>query len=108
MIQHAPEPWYVTDRVCILRADGEGPFGGFVAVTEPETVTTPEQDAATARRIVACVNALAGVKDPAGTLGEVRHVIAGLLRLVPDSPADTMPSCWPDQARALLVKLGKG
>jgi hypothetical protein len=69
MKKHTPEPWGVGYY------DGSGTPEFIVADNEPVAVTawgcdcckdTPsEQDAANALRIVACVNAMQGIADPA-------------------------------------------
>lgn len=61
-----------------------------------------EEDAA---RIVACVNACAGIEDPAATLAEVREVLRGLLFIAPKHNKDGIPSGWLQRGEALLAKL---
>lgn len=70
---HTPEPWIVAgdsivtsdDQFCIATVETDG---GYEA----------PDPAANAARIVACVNALAGIQDPAGALQAARDVATKL------------------------------
>jgi hypothetical protein len=96
---HTPEPWGVSDRYDVTVPDGT------VAVAFG-TVTTDEEDMANAARIVACVNACAGLDDPAAILNEVRAVLADIVHradtteLADGSSLDTL------RAHKLLDRLG--
>lgn len=94
MIEHTKEPWEV-ERKC----DGdqvwfniEAPMMGALKSGRPgvvadtlnrDHVISPEEDQANARRIVACVNALKGIRTEAIEAG----LIEGLLRAARDSGA---------------------
>lgn len=70
---HTPEPWCVVDDTRIY---GKGAEVTFVSGLHANY----DEDAANAARIVACVNALNGVDDPAATIQAARNVLA-LLRV---------------------------
>ncbi len=57
--QHTPEPWYINDLWPFLIWSKQGQIA-----TTKETVDYTEEEAANARRIVACVNACQGIEDP--------------------------------------------
>lgn len=74
MSAHTLEPWRAesggTDTWwAIVTAAGE------VIVDLADSSFSVEQDRANAKRIVACVNACAGIADPAATLDEVRRLL---------------------------------
>lgn len=85
MSKHTPEPWkkwVYKDGVCFVMA------GGYARGTAPASPVTPciacldgavlgfgyEQNEANGDRIVACVNALAGIPDPAAYIKAMREV----------------------------------
>jgi hypothetical protein len=113
---HTPGPW---------EADGGDtstwwavtlPTGGYVIADLSESSYSADQDAANARRIVACVNACEGIDDPAAALAEVREVLRvdlRNLRVAASSCAERglpdtaeMLSMHADTLRAALARLG--
>lgn len=78
------EPWGRDPRVTMrVVADGDRGVcstGGFFNLQRSEEVH--DENLANAERIVACVNALSGVPDPAALLGEVRAALEALIPLV--------------------------
>lgn len=62
-IEHTPEPWHVGVRTAHSKRDIYGPQGSIVALADGVFTSLPEAQA-NARRIVACVNACAGIDDP--------------------------------------------
>lgn len=83
---HTPEPWAMVEDgggsafSYELRASPGGKLRGIALVyaDNPDDGTPGPEDTANAARIVACVNALAGVDDPGAALAEVRRVLLGL------------------------------
>lgn len=71
-MSHTPGLWKIIRRVgdsrYILESEVNGPFGHFEGWSE-DGVTTTDEDAANARRVVACVNACKGISDRALELG---------------------------------------
>lgn len=103
---HTPEPWSA-DRVTEI-----GPIGISAGPTHiGEIIGTGDaaEDAANAARIVACVNACAGISDPAATLRSAREAIAWALGEMkrPGHPYSHYADMW-KQAEALLVQIPKG
>lgn len=76
---HTPEPW--TAEYCnIFAADDRNPRAR-VATTEYSAFTW-KQEEANAARAVACVNACAGMADPAAALASVRAALAANVLLI--------------------------
>ncbi len=97
--KHTPEPW--SHNVGDPAGDPTDSriYSGDCSVTE----ATGPADAA---RIVACVNACAGITDPAATLAEVRKTLE---RCIMALAANGAPNCEAaKESRAALAKLGKG
>lgn len=69
-MKHTPGPWIVGRRDILDDLQIRTPDGQLIGACESET--DPEANAA---RIVACVNALEGVKDPAALMAAVMYVI---------------------------------
>ena len=86
MSKHTPEPWVATDRA-IKRDNGFG-YGEIIAnvpggnTSGPFFVQSNEECEANARRIVACVNACAGMEDPVAEIEKLRRQRDELLGLV--------------------------
>lgn len=77
MSKHTPEPWIAIDRAIKLN-NGFG-YGETVAnvpggnTSGPFFVQSDEECEANARRIVSCVNACAGMEDPAAEITELKR-----------------------------------
>ena len=86
MRKHTPEPWVAIDRA-IKRDNGFG-YGEIVAnvpggnTSGPFFVQSDEECEANARLIVACVNACAGMEDPAAEIAELKRQRDELLGLI--------------------------
>jgi len=89
MSKHTQEPWAATDRA-IKRDNGFG-YGEIIAnvpggnTSGPFFVQCDEECEANARRIVSCVNACAGMADPAAEIAELkrqRDEFVGLMELI--------------------------
>lgn len=86
MSKHTPEPWAVGVGVdgkwgrhhASVRTDNI-PFP--IASTMFFGITPQEECEANAARVVACVNALAGIPDPAAEMARLRAVEAALTRI---------------------------
>jgi hypothetical protein len=62
--QHTPEPWSIEDEPVlgqIIKGDSQVIAGGFAIIRRATDEAGKEETKANARRIVACVNACAGV-----------------------------------------------
>lgn len=107
---HVAEPWEVSHRA------KAGEDAVIAAKNRPLTIcqvhdfgaesmehTTAEANA-NANRIVACVNALAGVKDPAAAISDVRATIRGAIEWANDRgyATDDQPWCALSAALASL------
>lgn len=82
MTKHTPEPWRficANDETghepCIMRCDAIG------LVSAPQHPADEAEDEANARRIVACVNACAGISTEALESGALREVVGCALSL---------------------------
>ena len=108
--KHTPEPWYVESDgdgkaalhrdVYIVAENGEGRVCTMTSSPiDGESVKRP-----TAARIVACVNACAGISDPAAFVGGVERLIAELQN---DSGVHHLDSSTQEAIRALAILGGK-
>lgn len=90
--RHTPEPWRVGDA-------GFTVFGPKDSIPVPLTIATL-RNAYNTRRIVSCVNACAGLTDPAAEIAALREALRHL--------TDTAAACYPftsvDHAHGLIVK----
>jgi hypothetical protein len=95
---HTPGPW---------EADGGDtstwwavtlPTGGYVIADLSDSSYSADQDAANARRIVACVNALEGVDDPAAVVSQARTVLAAALNYL------AAPDAFTREERGMLIE----
>ncbi len=75
MTKHTPEPWEAFDAE-ITTPDKRV----FVAVTDESIHMTQNEQRANAARIVACVNACAGMEDPAGEIERLQAISLRHLR----------------------------
>lgn len=88
---HTPEPWSAHDR----DVSGRTRDGYPTAIAECwDTAVSEDEDRANAARIVAAVNACAGIDDPGAALAS----IAGFLE-------DVARGCDPDEARTIAADL---
>lgn len=79
-MKHTPEPWNANRRVremgrYILESKINGPFGHFEGWSS-DGVTTTDEDAANARRIVACVNFCEGMPTEVLESGVIAQIMA--------------------------------
>ena len=70
--KHTPEPWVLADMYIVESDTTKGT--AVVANTRAPTTTPYSECRANAARIVACVNACAGIEDPAVELARLRRV----------------------------------
>ena len=78
------EPWHCDDgmrRTAIVDSDGRqvAMATGEAPMHDQRGASTSEIQAANAARIVACVNALAGIPDPAAAIEEVRATLTWIV-----------------------------
>jgi hypothetical protein len=92
-VRHTPEPWVAASEGSGAWWYVRGPDGNNVADLS-DTVHAPSTDAANAARIVQCVNACAGIRNPGHALAS----IAGFLE-------DVARGCDPDEAREIAGRL---
>ena len=76
---YTPEPWHVSSSGLVILADG-GKLGDMAGLN-----TSLDEDAANAARAVQCVNACAGMNDPAAVLAEVRKALRHIIGTAPDN-----------------------
>lgn len=74
--KHTPEPWEVINSRNITASDYK-----FVATTGRALNHETPTDKANAARIVACVNAMAGIEDPETWMKTTKEVMEGNLKL---------------------------
>ncbi len=101
--KHTPVPWHVSPMAPTnIHASVNGKrLELFAAPWGPEAPAK-----ANTARAVACVNACAGIADPAATLAEVRKTLE---RCIMALAANGAPNCEAvKESRALIAKLGKG
>lgn len=94
MSKHTPEPWVATGRA--IKRDNGFSYGEIIAnvlggkTSGPFFVQSYDECEANAIRIVGCVNACAGMEDPAAEIDELKRqrdelfsVISAILEEVP-------------------------
>jgi hypothetical protein len=71
-VEHTPEPWRAVhhNRAASILSDSHGPIAG----TEGDSVPVAEQHE-NANRIIACVNACAGIADPQSAIAAARDAL---------------------------------
>jgi hypothetical protein len=108
--KHTPEPWRIdgplTDAGHVLIVD---PHGDALARLDAETVHLETVNAA---RIVACVNAFAGIDDPAAFVAAHRELVEaarGIIQAINRAvePLDFEVQIADRRLRAALAKVGK-
>ncbi len=81
---YTPEPWrfMLADPVKIPYVVKDRDDGAFATVATFYQIDGDNSDHANAERAVACVNACAGITDPAATLAEVRLALSDALEFL--------------------------
>ena len=83
MSKHTPEPWkFWGDKEAIVMDKPLHSKHGFIAVMACNEDVSARTSSANARRIVTCVNACAGMADPAAEIAELKRQRDELLGLV--------------------------
>lgn len=98
---HAPEPWYFTPYRNSTREGQIEPAGG----TDCIIADVPNADG---KRAVACVNAMAGIKDPEAFIRAVRCLVANA-EAQPDARMQGLTDCFAatlDDMEAVRSHLG--
>jgi hypothetical protein len=88
MSSHTPEPWHV-DRFNIHAKRGECCV--WINMAIGFNGEKPGESTANAHRIVACVNALAGVENPAAELARLREEVERLEKELREAYSDNAP-----------------
>lgn len=96
---HTPEPWVLSGHVnkcsisghSVIRDQGGTPIG-YIAYSDD------------ASRAIACVNACAGLADPAEAIREARGALFALLAVRENGDVPSWSAQW-DDAEAALAKL---
>ena len=114
-----PEPWKADERYIVAEgAIANGRPGGEVMASCSHTVTDPGSQRyptamriANAARIVACVNACAGIDDPEAAIRSAKFGITSIIKRIQDlrdSPKSLQSSLETDldAIRDTLAKLG--
>lgn len=107
MSEHTPEPWYVH---AVFVASKRAPKTW--RLTRDEFKANPDPigevpNLADAQRAVACVNACAGIDDPADTLAKVRALL-GQLSDARGKPDDLQAIMSQGYANHAIARLGLG
>lgn len=98
--KHTPEPWTLLGRSVnncsisnhsVIRDQGGTPIG-YIAYSDD------------ASRAIACVNACAGIADPAEAIREARGALFALLAVRKNGDVPSWTAQW-DDAEAALAKL---
>ena len=91
MSNHTPEPWYwhENDSYCEINSERDGQIGDSCASSCLGDIDLGRANAA---RIVTCVNACAGMEDPAAEIDELKRQRDELLNLVKQARLE-----WLDQ-----------
>jgi hypothetical protein len=105
-VKHTPGPWRIAAGVVICAADHAG-NSAQVATTQYSAFTWEEEER-NAERIVSCVNACAGIEDPAAYIEAMRRELRRLVDLC-DTEATMFDGSNPDTraAHALLGDFDK-
>ena len=85
---HTPEPWhFISDR--IYRTTPAEHI--YIAETQPTGRGNATEMISNARRIIACVNACAGMADPAVEIAALRAALEPFAELATSAKCDEMP-----------------
>lgn len=98
--KHTPEPWVLNEFADIYDVDDSN--GMLIAAVFPCEDLLLETHKANAARIVACVNACAGMEDPAAEIAALQERIAELEGRVPKKPEPNWDEA-PEWAQWLAV-----
>lgn len=101
--KHTPTPWHIGRYAPEVVVDVND---HFIATTCPGTSADIAKEDATAARIVACVNACAGIGDPKAALADAREALRKLLRHFKDTDGGCSVSADIALARQTLCALG--
>lgn len=102
--EHTPEPWKIGAYGMVV---ARGEHGGIVIADVPRTDGDPAAEA-NARRIVACVNAFAGISTEAiegGVIAELVSCVRDCADVLGPLAKEPNVNPWLAQANALLAKL---
>lgn len=111
--KHIPEPWHAFDsEYGGFAIQGSDKNGSIILPILGRTCNFPNHSEANARRIVAAVNACAGIPTAeleAGVVRETRAVLEQLLYCLPLSDADVSRDLAEqrDRGLALLARFGR-
>ena len=120
MSKHTPGPWRVSDEPGTISAPGKPSVCEMGSVARSTgRFTWNAEDRANQARIVACVNAMEGIKDPEAFVADAREVPEAVEALVGaaramlqqlDSAPIPMSRSWLDEAtlRTALEPFGEG
>ncbi len=97
MSQHTPEPWHQSSRYLY-----DKDWHTLAAFCTTNRDAPPEQDIANTQRIVACVNACAGIADPAATLAALRALLDDVADMLEDRIGYDNTAAHVRSMRALL------
>lgn len=107
MSQHTPEPWYIFPNPWppSIRTSERG--YEIARVQSPYTNSKyRDEERANGNRIVACINACAGIADPKAAIDAAREALTGIARQYkPCTACDGVGSHTPDCKLALALKL---
>jgi hypothetical protein len=87
--KQSPEPWHKASDTGLLPNRVYDPEGKFIADCDSLGTNPPAEDQANAARIVACVNSLAGLDDPASALKAAREALGWAVDFVPPHERET-------------------
>lgn len=77
--KHTPEPWVYTCGCAYMGSDPEKDTAIRLLLADRNTgATRPVERDANVRRAVACVNACAGMADPAKEIQDLRNLVANV------------------------------
>lgn len=90
MGKHTKEPWYSKQwRIVSIKEDGT--LRAYICDTANNTATRTPENEANAHRIVACVNAMAGVSDPAALVASHAELVRACERAADSSNQQAVP-----------------
>jgi len=85
--KHTPEPWYAAGGRIFYQKGERIPSDSFIAkfLASPRYAQNVKTSYANAARVVACVNACAGMADPAAEIAALRARVAELEKEATDA-----------------------
>lgn len=105
-MKHTKEPWKVDAMGRIIMSENRGKVYQDIAEIRPG-ILLAAVDKANAARIVSCVNALAGVKNPGEAMELVRDVLGGLVKRNKTVLGDAIGHSTLDEIHKALAALGE-